>query len=175
MDLSTKRSEMKIRQKSKSSPVTPQAGPDIAAAIDRIQQQLVFLEKKIDTLISQSAAKPPEARHFSKPFQRFDHAPRHGEGKQDGGFRERTLHKAICADCNKECEVPFRPSGDRPVYCRECFAKRKGNEPFKATHDHRPREESFSRERHFEKRRGGEHRKSAERKKPAPRRGKGRA
>ena len=48
-----------------------------------------------------------------------------------GGFRggyggPREMHKATCADCSKECEVPFKPSGDRPVYCRECFAKRKG-------------------------------------------------
>jgi len=33
----------------------------------------------------------------------------------------RTLHKAKCADCSKDCEVPFKPSGDRPVYCRECL------------------------------------------------------
>ncbi|PIV69088.1 MAG: hypothetical protein COS08_05405, partial [Euryarchaeota archaeon CG01_land_8_20_14_3_00_38_12] len=31
----------------------------------------------------------------------------------------REMHKATCADCGKECEVPFEPSGDRPVYCRE--------------------------------------------------------
>jgi CxxC-x17-CxxC domain-containing protein len=40
-----------------------------------------------------------------------------------GGDRDRsvTMHKAICADCGKGCEVPFRPSGDKPVYCSECF------------------------------------------------------
>ena len=41
----------------------------------------------------------------------------------DRGSRE--MHKSICADCGKECEVPFRPTGDRPVYCRECFNKRR--------------------------------------------------
>ena len=41
------------------------------------------------------------------------------------GARPREMHKAICSDCKKECEVPFKPSGDRPVYCRECFAKHK--------------------------------------------------
>ncbi|MCG2718866.1 MAG: hypothetical protein L6408_08565 [Nanoarchaeota archaeon] len=35
----------------------------------------------------------------------------------------REMHKAMCADCGKECEVPFKPSGDRPVYCRECYQK----------------------------------------------------
>ena len=44
-----------------------------------------------------------------------------------GGFggRPREMHKAVCADCKQECEVPFKPSGDRPVYCKACFAKRK--------------------------------------------------
>ena len=40
-----------------------------------------------------------------------------------GGARE--MHKANCGDCQKECEVPFKPSGGRPVYCKECFSKRK--------------------------------------------------
>ena len=43
-----------------------------------------------------------------------------------GGFGgPREMHKATCADCKKECEVPFKPSGDRPVYCKDCFSKRK--------------------------------------------------
>jgi len=46
-----------------------------------------------------------------------------GGGGYNSGPRE--MHKATCADCQKECEVPFKPSGDRPVYCRECFSKRK--------------------------------------------------
>ena len=35
----------------------------------------------------------------------------------------RSLHTAKCADCGKDCEVPFKPSGDRPVYCRLCLPK----------------------------------------------------
>ena len=44
-----------------------------------------------------------------------------------GGYndRPRARHKAVCAECKKECEVPFKPSGDRPVYCKECFSKRR--------------------------------------------------
>jgi len=42
----------------------------------------------------------------------------------------RTLYKAICSDCGKECEVPFQPDGTRPVYCRECYLKRKANRRF---------------------------------------------
>jgi len=37
----------------------------------------------------------------------------------------REMHKAVCASCGKECEVPFKPDGTRPVYCRECYSKRR--------------------------------------------------
>ena len=35
--------------------------------------------------------------------------------------RDREMHKASCADCGNECQVPFEPKGDKPVYCSECF------------------------------------------------------
>jgi len=41
------------------------------------------------------------------------------------GFGDREMQKAICAECKQECEVPFKPSGDRPGYCRDCYAKRR--------------------------------------------------
>jgi CxxC-x17-CxxC domain-containing protein len=31
------------------------------------------------------------------------------------------MHEAICAKCGKSCQVPFRPTGDKPVYCSDCF------------------------------------------------------
>lgn len=34
---------------------------------------------------------------------------------------QREMHSATCAACGAETQVPFRPSGDRPVYCRDCF------------------------------------------------------
>jgi CxxC-x17-CxxC domain-containing protein len=58
---------------------------------------------------------------------------RGGNGGGSGGFRggngggnfrstgPREMHKATCADCNQETEVPFKPTEGRPVYCRECF------------------------------------------------------
>ena len=45
-----------------------------------------------------------------------------GGGGYGGGSRE--MHPAVCAQCGKDTEVPFRPSGDRPVYCSDCFSKR---------------------------------------------------
>jgi CxxC-x17-CxxC domain-containing protein len=45
-------------------------------------------------------------------------------GGYGGGRGSREMHPATCAQCGKETEVPFRPSGDRPVYCSDCFSKR---------------------------------------------------
>ena len=44
------------------------------------------------------------------------------ENKQTDRFN-RQMYKAKCADCGKDCEVPFKPAGDRPVYCRDCYRK----------------------------------------------------
>jgi ATP-dependent RNA helicase DeaD len=30
-------------------------------------------------------------------------------------------YNAVCHDCGSECEVPFKPTEGRPVYCRDCF------------------------------------------------------
>ena len=47
-------------------------------------------------------------------------------GYQGGGFGgPKEMFKATCAECKKECEVPFKPREDRPVYCKDCFSKRK--------------------------------------------------
>ncbi|MDO8524812.1 MAG: hypothetical protein Q7R99_04275 [bacterium] len=39
----------------------------------------------------------------------------------DRGSRSVEMHKAICDKCGKECEVPFRPTGGKPVFCSNCF------------------------------------------------------
>ena len=53
---------------------------------------------------------------------RFDSRSRNNS--RDGGRPQ--LHDAICNECGKDCKVPFRPSGDKPVYCSECFEKKSG-------------------------------------------------
>jgi CxxC-x17-CxxC domain-containing protein len=39
------------------------------------------------------------------------------------------MHSAVCASCGKNCEVPFRPTGDKPIYCSFCFEKEGGAPP----------------------------------------------
>lgn len=40
-----------------------------------------------------------------------------------GGARQ--MYQVTCAECGKETEVPFRPTGEKPVYCRDCFNRKK--------------------------------------------------
>ena len=57
---------------------------------------------------------------------------------RSGGFRgggrfnrdkdDRQMHDAVCANCGTDCKVPFRPTGDKPIYCSKCFGNREGNE-----------------------------------------------
>ncbi|MFH1630751.1 MAG: CxxC-x17-CxxC domain-containing protein [Candidatus Aenigmatarchaeota archaeon] len=44
-----------------------------------------------------------------------------GRGGFDRGPRE--MHKVTCSECGKECEVPFKPTEGRPVFCKDCFQK----------------------------------------------------
>jgi len=37
--------------------------------------------------------------------------------------RPREMHPATCSTCGIETEVPFKPSGDKPVYCNDCFKR----------------------------------------------------
>lgn len=56
-----------------------------------------------------------------------------------GGFRPRfndrgasrgpvTMHQAICDNCGKNCEVPFRPTSGKPIFCSNCFENKRGSE-----------------------------------------------
>jgi CxxC-x17-CxxC domain-containing protein len=47
-------------------------------------------------------------------------------GGGGGGRGQREMFSATCSSCGKEALVPFQPSGDKPVYCSDCFQQRGG-------------------------------------------------
>lgn len=55
--------------------------------------------------------------------RRFGGRDAGGRSGSWGRDNTRTMFKATCANCGKPCEVPFRPSGNRPIYCSDCFEK----------------------------------------------------
>ena len=48
-----------------------------------------------------------------------------GGSRQNSFSGPREMHKTTCSECKKECEVPFKPTEGKPVYCRDCFSKHK--------------------------------------------------
>ncbi|MFA6603144.1 MAG: CxxC-x17-CxxC domain-containing protein [Candidatus Shapirobacteria bacterium] len=47
-------------------------------------------------------------------------------GRRDFGDRnreDRQMFQAVCSECGRDCQVPFRPTGEKPVYCSSCFEK----------------------------------------------------
>lgn len=65
-----------------------------------------------------------------KNFNREDRTSGGKRFDRDRGFRREdrsdrpTMHQATCAQCGKECHVPFKPTGDKPVFCSDCFGKK---------------------------------------------------
>lgn len=80
-----------------------------------------------------------------------------GRGGNTGGFKRRDfddrasrgpveMHKAICDECGNECQVPFRPTGGKPVYCSNCFEKKSSQSGRSDSRDWNPRRSSDERE-----------------------------
>ncbi|MFH1403790.1 MAG: CxxC-x17-CxxC domain-containing protein [Candidatus Altiarchaeota archaeon] len=45
--------------------------------------------------------------------------------KDFGRRPDRDMHDAVCSECGQPCQVPFKPTEGRPIYCRDCFQKKK--------------------------------------------------
>ena len=63
--------------------------------------------------------------------------------RDDSGPRE--MFDAVCDNCGKACQVPFRPTSGKPVYCSDCFEKMGGRSErpersdFRSERSERPR------------------------------------
>lgn len=63
---------------------------------------------------------------------------RNGRDNRGGGRgfdRPREMFKTVCSNCNKDCEVPFRPTSGKPVYCSNCFETMPHSAPSGASRD----------------------------------------
>jgi len=38
---------------------------------------------------------------------------------------ERKMWSITCNECGKKSQVPFKPDGKRPVYCPDCYKKKR--------------------------------------------------
>ena len=106
------------------------AEQDVVVLIKKMQQQLVFLEKKIDILISQSQERPfSKEQHFSRPFRSFGrpHRPsgeksfdrerpfekRHGEEDRGFGYKKKSYGHTRGSDFSQERHFEKRHDGEK--------------------------------------------------------------
>lgn len=122
----------KISKKSKKEIDAPMM-PTIIEGLAKLVERLEIVERKVDQVNSrisnilfeirgeiQQNSRQQNASHQQNPFGYSQPQPPRPP--------ERQMYQVVCADCKKNTEVPFKP-GDRPVYCRECFAARKSGNP----------------------------------------------
>ncbi|MFA6254887.1 MAG: CxxC-x17-CxxC domain-containing protein [Patescibacteria group bacterium] len=70
-----------------------------------------------------SGDKPVYCNDCFKNRRQQQQGPRRDFNRPGGRDRDKRMYQATCAKCGNKCEVPFRPSGDKPVYCSNCFSK----------------------------------------------------
>ena len=119
----------------KSKEIDAPMMPTIIEGLAKLVERLEIVERKVDQVNSrisnilfeirgeiQQSSRQQNASHQQNPFS---YAP---PQRPMQSLPPRQMYQVVCADCKKNTEVPFKP-GDRPVYCKECFAARKSGVP----------------------------------------------
>ncbi len=149
-----KKAKVKNPKSSRKQPAVQEPElPSLVEAMAKLVERLESVERKVEQVLGRVSSLPSEFRNAvqqnvrPQPHQpsQPSHAPQHTHSNQPpqrpaqqphpqhqgpqnpgngNGGRDRRMFQAVCADCHKNCEVPFKP-GDRPVYCKECFGLRK--------------------------------------------------
>ncbi len=44
-----------------------------------------------------------------------------GRSVYNRGVERPPMHSAVCSKCGAACQVPFKPTGNRPLFCNDCF------------------------------------------------------
>lgn len=70
---------------------------------------------------------------------------RSGGDYQRSASQDRRMFDAVCDECKNNCQVPFQPSSDKPVYCSNCFGSKGGRSENRNTEESKSRhEEQFA-------------------------------
>ena len=130
----SKAKKVRVSKKSKKQIDAP-VMPTIIEGLAKMVERLEIVERKVDQVNSrisnilfeirgeiQQSTRQQNASHQQNPFS---YAP---PQRPMQSLPPRQMYQVVCADCKKNTEVPFKP-GDRPVYCKECFAARKSGVP----------------------------------------------
>jgi len=94
-------------------------------------QAFTFTSGEQDFYASRGFSEPsrcPDCRAARKAQRDGDSYSSYGGG-YSGSRAPREMFSATCSSCGQEAQVPFQPSGDKPVYCSTCFEQRRGSSP----------------------------------------------
>lgn len=72
----------------------------------------------------------------------FESRPRRFGGRDRENRSPAEMHEATCSKCGKSCQVPFKPTGSKPVFCSDCFRQNEGERD--GRRDFAPRSQSTS-------------------------------
>jgi CxxC-x17-CxxC domain-containing protein len=65
---------------------------------------------------SYSSGREVSKEYGDRPEKRFDKGS--FSKTKDSGF---TVHETVCDKCGVKCDVPFKPTNNKPIYCRSCY------------------------------------------------------
>lgn len=57
-------------------------------------------------------------------FERPAFGRQQGRNFKRSDFSDRKMFDAVCDECKNNCQVPFQPRGDKPIYCNNCFSNK---------------------------------------------------
>jgi len=62
-------------------------------------------------------------------MRNFKRNDRRGGGRRFSGHNRGpvTMYPAVCSNCGQDCEVPFKPTGSKPIFCSNCFKGKAGD------------------------------------------------
>jgi CxxC-x17-CxxC domain-containing protein len=72
-------------------------------------------------------AEEPEAQELKADKPAEDKAVSTDAAPAGVDQQGRQLYNVKCSNCGRDTQVPFKPSGDRPVYCRDCYMQKKNS------------------------------------------------
>jgi len=78
----------------------------------------------------------------NEPYQSFRNSRDNRSSRYFRDDKPRESTTVTCADCGTECQVPFVPRTDKPVYCSDCFRQ---NKPQDSGNDRYSRDDRSSR------------------------------
>jgi len=86
-------------------------------------------------------SKENSGRSGGKDSKRFDR-----RDSRERSFKKQ-MHEVTCDKCGRRCEVPFKPTAGKPVYCSDCFREGKASSRYSERDSKRFERKDYNRSR----------------------------